>query len=89
MDNPTTDSPATVTIYSAPWCAFCHMAKEYFKSKGVAYREIDVDENRDAAQIIFNKTGQAGVPVIEIGDATILGFDRPRIDSVLAQYNLA
>jgi len=78
-----------ITIYSASWCAFCKMAKNYLDSKHVPYKEIDVDHDHDAARTIFAKTGQAGVPVIEIGDATILGFDRPRIDSALAQYNLA
>lgn len=79
---------AKVTIYSAPWCVFCHMAKQYFDSKKVVYKDIDIEKDRSAASLIMTKTGQAGVPVIEIGDATILGFDRPRIDSALEQYNL-
>lgn len=83
------DNKTEVTIYSAVWCAFCHMAKEYLKSKNVPYTDIDVEKDASAAQHIFAKTGQAGIPVIEIGDATIIGFDRPRIDAALAQYNLA
>lgn len=79
---------ATVTIYSASWCAFCHMAKQYLDGKGVKYTEIDVDADPAAARAIVEKTGQTGVPVLQIGDATIIGFDRPRIDSALAQYNL-
>lgn len=77
-----------VTIYSAPWCAFCRAAKDYLKSKGVAYTDIDVDQDPHAAHELVAKTGQAGIPVIEIGEATIIGFDRPRIDSALTQYNL-
>lgn len=65
------------------------MAKEYLKSKKVEYKEIDVDSNPQAAHDLVAKTGQAGIPVLEIGDATIIGFDRPRIDSALEQYNLA
>lgn len=80
--------PASVTIYSASWCAFCHMAKEYLKNKKVEYKEIDVDSDPSAAQELVAKTGQAGIPVLEIGEATIIGFDRPRIDSALEQYNL-
>lgn len=79
---------AKVTIYSAPWCVFCHMAKQYLDSKKVAYKDIDIEKDMSAASKIMAKTGQAGVPVIEIGEATILGFDRPRIDSALEQYNL-
>ncbi|HEX5447605.1 MAG TPA: glutaredoxin family protein [Candidatus Saccharimonadales bacterium] len=80
--------PSTVTIYSAPWCAFCHMAKEYLKSKKVAFKDINVDEDQDAAREMVARTGQAGIPVILVGEATIIGFDRPRIDSALEQYNL-
>lgn len=82
------DQKVPVTIYSAVWCAYCHMAMEYLKSKGVEYTSIDVDKDPNAAQAIFDKTGQAGVPVLEIGDETILGFDRMRIDSALTANNL-
>lgn len=78
----------SVRIYSAPWCAFCHTAKEYLKTKKVDYKDIDVDRDPKAAKELVAKTGQAGIPVLEIGDATIIGFDRPRIDSALEQYNL-
>jgi len=82
------DSKPSVTIYSATWCAFCHMAKQYLDGKKVAYKDIDVEKDPEAAKHILAKTGQAGIPVIEIGEATIIGFDRPRIDSALEQYNL-
>lgn len=82
------NEPAQVTIYSASWCAFCHMAKNYLNSLGVAYKDIDVDSEPGAAQALVQKTGQAGIPVLEIGDTTILGFDKPRIDAALAQHNL-
>jgi len=84
MNNP----KAPVTVYSAVWCAYCHMAMEYLKSKGVEFKSIDVDKDPSAAQAIFAKTGQAGVPVVEIGDETILGFDRAKIDGALRANNL-
>lgn len=77
-----------VTIYSASWCAFCKMAKDYLNGKNVAFKEIDVDEDQEAARAIVAKTGQAAVPVLEIGDEVILGFDRPRIDQALAAEHL-
>jgi glutaredoxin 3 len=77
-----------VTVYSAVWCAYCHMAMEYLKSKGVEYKAVDVDKDPKAAQEIFDKTGQAGVPVVEIGDEIILGFDRMRIDGALRANKL-
>ena len=83
-------SPKTplITLYSASWCAFCHMAREYLKGRGFTFREIDIDRDPAAAQAIYAKTGQAGVPVIEIDNEVILGFDRPRIDGALRQYKI-
>jgi glutaredoxin 3 len=77
-----------VTIYSAPWCAFCHTAKAYLDSKKVIYTDINVDKDQNAARELVEKTGQAGIPVIYIGDEMILGFDRPRIDSALSAAKL-
>lgn len=82
------DTPATVTIYSAPWCVFCHMAKEYLAGQHVEFKEVDVGADPAAAQALVAKTGQAGVPVIEIGSETILGFDRTRIDGALRDHKL-
>jgi glutaredoxin 3 len=81
-------SNAQVTVYSTTWCGFCHMAKEYFKSKGVAYKDVNVEEDMAAGMYIQQKTGQMGVPVIEIGDETIIGFDRPKIDKALGDNKL-
>lgn len=82
------DKTVTVTVYSAVWCAYCHMAMEYLKGKGVEFKSIDIDHDPQAARTIFAKTGQAGVPVIEIGNEVILGFDRVRIDSALRANKL-
>lgn len=79
---------ATITVYSTTWCGYCKMAKQYFDSKGVKYKDVNVEEDQTAGMYIMQKTGQAGVPVIEIGDTTIIGFDRPQIDSALQEYKL-
>ena len=72
-----------VTVYSAPWCAFCHMTKHYLDSLGVKYRDIDVEKDPQAARRLVEKTGQAGIPVIEVGDKTIIGFDKAKLDEAL------
>ncbi len=79
---------ATVTVYSTSWCGFCHQAMKYFDSIGVKYNNINVEEDRQAAEDMVKKTGQMGVPVIEIGDTTIVGFDKPKIDEVLKKAEL-
>lgn len=84
MDSPKT----TVTIYSAPWCVYCRMAKEYLVSKGVAFKDVDIERDQTAAMYIMSKTQGTGVPVIEIGDSFILGFDRLRIDAALQDHKL-
>ncbi|MBA3757664.1 glutaredoxin family protein [Candidatus Saccharibacteria bacterium] len=80
--------PSVVTVYSAPWCVFCKMVKEYLNNKNVAFKEINVDEDQAAAQALVDRTNQMGVPVIEIGNETILGFDRQRIDLALRDKKL-
>jgi len=77
-----------VVIYSASWCAFCHMAKQYLGGLKVPFKEIDVEHDHEAARELVEKTGQAGIPVIEIGDETIIGFDRQKIDSALRANKL-
>ncbi len=79
---------AKVTVYSTTWCGFCHQAKKYFDSIGVKYTDINVEEDQKAAEEMVKKTGQMGVPVIEIGETTVVGFDRPKIDKLLEDAGL-
>lgn len=79
---------ATITVYSTTWCGFCHQAKAYFDSIGVKYKDIDVEKDQKASEEMVKKTGQMGVPVIEIGDTTIVGYDRPKIDEALKAASL-
>jgi glutaredoxin len=64
------------------------MAKEYLKSKKVEYIEKDVTKDAKAYQDILEKSGQLGVPVIEIDNTIIVGFDRPSIDASLREKKL-
>lgn len=74
-----------ITIYSTPSCQYCKMAKSFFKEKGVEYKEIDVSEDDDARQEMFDKSHQMGVPVIEIGEHIFVGFDRPALEEALEE----
>ena len=73
----------SITIYSTPTCHFCHLAKEYFKSKNLAYEEVNVAGNIEKQKELVAKSGQFGVPVIMIDNKMIIGFDRPRINQLL------
>ena len=72
-----------VTIYSTPTCHFCHMAKDFFKEKNVAYTEYDVASNLEKRKEMLEKSNQMGVPVIIIGDDLIVGFNKPKIEQLL------
>jgi glutaredoxin 3 len=74
---------AKVKVYSTPTCPWCHKAKDYLKSKGVDFEDINVAEDREAADEMVEKSGQMGVPVIEIDGDVIVGFDQAKIDSAL------
>ncbi|MBX4191007.1 glutaredoxin family protein [Candidatus Saccharibacteria bacterium] len=82
------DSLAKVIIYGAEWCPPCHTAKNYIKSRKVTYEYINVDEKPDKGREIAMKTGWTAIPIINIGDEYILGFDRPKIDGALQANQL-
>ena len=75
-------------IYSADWCAFCHAAKQYFDKLGVAYEDRNIESQHDYATEAVEKSGQMGIPVIDIDGDIIVGFDRPKIDASLKAKNL-
>jgi len=82
------DSPVKVTIYGAEWCPPCHTAKAYLKSRKVEYDYINVDQQPDAGREIAMKTGWTAIPIIQIGEEYILGFDRSKIDGALQANKL-
>lgn len=81
-------STANVIVYSTNWCGFCVQAKKYFDSINVKYSDINVEEDQKAAESMVQKSGQMGVPVIEIGEHIIVGFDKPKIDLALQAAKL-
>lgn len=64
----------SVTIYSTPTCPFCVLAKKFFAARDVSYTDIDVSQNEDAARQMIEKSGQMGVPVIDIDDTIVVGY---------------
>ena len=74
---------ATVTIYTTPTCHFCHQAKEFFKENNVEYTEKDVASDLDARREMVEKTGQLGVPVIEVDEKIMVGYDHDTLADAL------
>jgi len=72
-----------VILFSSGSCPWCGRAKSYLRQKGVRVKEVRVDKDPDAAKDVVRMTGQMGVPVLLIGTAKIVGFDKGRIDRLL------
>lgn len=73
----------SVIIYSTPTCPYCHKAKEYLEKKGVAFEDVDVSADAQRQQEMVEKSGQMGVPVLDINGTIIVGFDQAKIDAAL------
>lgn len=72
-----------VTVYSTESCPWCHRAKEYLKANKVKFKDVNVGEDEKAAQEMIEKSGQMGVPVIDVNGTIIVGFDKERLDEAL------
>lgn len=72
-----------VKIFSTPACPWCVRAKQYLEEHNIEFEYIDVMENREAAKEMVEKSGQTGVPVLEIDGHIVVGFDKERIDELL------
>lgn len=75
--------PKKVKVYSTQTCPYCHMVKDYLKQNAVAFDDIDVSASKESAQEMVNKSGQMGVPVIDIEGEIIVGFNRPKLAKAL------
>ncbi|MBU0580496.1 MAG: glutathione S-transferase N-terminal domain-containing protein [Candidatus Margulisbacteria bacterium] len=75
----------TVKIYSTPTCPWCLKAKQFFKEKKVKFTNLNVADNEKARNEMIEKSGQMGVPVIDIGGKIIVGFNEAEIKKALKQ----
>jgi glutaredoxin-like YruB-family protein len=72
-----------VIVYSTPTCPYCVYAKAYFKDKGVAFQDVDVSKDRAAGQEMIRKSGQMGVPVIDIDGNILVGYQPNEFEKLL------
>jgi len=72
-----------ITIYSTPTCHYCILAKEFFDANKVAYTSHDVASDLEKRKEMVSKSGQMGVPVIDIEGQIIVGFNEEKIKSIL------
>lgn len=74
---------AMVKIYSTPTCPWCKMAKAYLKEKGIEFENFDVSADDKAQKEMIDKSGQMGVPVLDIDGNIVVGFDKEKINELL------
>ncbi|MBU0709833.1 MAG: glutathione S-transferase N-terminal domain-containing protein [Candidatus Omnitrophica bacterium] len=72
-----------VKVYSTPTCPWCIKVKQFLKDNNVNFENVDVASNQQAAEEMVEKSGQMGVPVLDIEGEIILGFDKDKIKTKL------
>jgi glutaredoxin 3 len=74
---------AKVKVYSTPTCPWCHRAKEFLEENKIEFEDINVAEDQKAAEEMVEKSGQRGVPVLDVNGEIIVGFDPDAIKAAL------
>jgi methionine-S-sulfoxide reductase len=75
-----------VFVYSTPRCHNCHEIKQFLTDNGVDFTEIDIAADQATAQMVIEKTGYIGAPVVQIGDEFIIGWDRKKMESLIKTF---
>lgn len=71
-----------IVMYSTSWCGYCQKAREFFKKRGIAYTEYDIEKDQIAKQR-YDAIGGSGVPVILVNEKRMSGFSEKRLISIL------
>ena len=72
-----------VIMFTTPTCSHCNNAKRYLRSKGIRFRDVDVSRDQAAARDMVRRSGQQGVPVIDINGRIVVGFNKAEVDRLL------
>jgi len=72
-----------IIVYSTPTCPWCHTLKDFLKEKNIEFEEIDISKDQEKSKEMIDKSGQMGVPQIEINGKMIVGFDKEAIEKEL------
>ena len=72
-----------INVYSTPSCSYCTLAKDYFRKNSIAFTEYNVATDMDKANEMVKKSGQMGVPVLDINGRILVGFNPAEIERAL------
>ncbi|MFA7150799.1 MAG: glutaredoxin domain-containing protein, partial [Candidatus Paceibacterota bacterium] len=71
-----------ILVYTTPVCPYCVTVKNFLKDNNIEFEEIDVSADEKAAEEMISKSGQMGVPVLDIGGEIVIGFDKEKISQL-------
>lgn len=74
---------ADIKIYTTPTCHYCKMTKEFLDEHDIKYEAVDVTTNEEARNEMIEKSGQMGVPVIDIDGQVLVGFNKEKMSELL------
>ena len=72
-----------IKVFSTPTCPYCVALKEFFKEHNIEFEDIDVSQDEKARDEMVEKSGQMGVPVVDINGEIVIGFDKEKISQLL------
>ena len=72
-----------IKVYSTPTCPYCFTLKEFLKEHNIKFEDIDVFQDKSGRDDMIKKSGQMGVPVVDIDGQIIVGFDKEKICQLL------
>lgn len=72
-----------VRVYSTVTCPYCVTLKEFLKKRDIEFEDIDVSQDKTALDEMVKKSGQMGVPVVDIDGKIVIGFDKEKISQLL------
>ena len=74
-----------VTVYSTPTCPYCIKVKQFLQDNNITFEHFDVAADQAKAEEMAKKTGQMGVPVIDIDGEIVVGFDKEKLQQLLGR----
>jgi len=83
MTNSEKQSEPKIRVFSTPVCPYCYTLKEFLKEHNIDFEDIDVSKDEVVLKEMVEKSGQMGVPVIEIDGQFVVGFDKEKICKLL------
>jgi glutaredoxin-like YruB-family protein len=74
-----------ISVYSTPSCVYCSKVKDYLRERQVKFVDYDVSRDQRKAEEMVHKSRQMGVPVIDFNGTVVVGFDKNRLDQLIAK----